>query len=268
MTAQSRLDKLEHSLGPKEAILRWLEEAHRFPSIVEYARATTDVAESAQPSIRIIEQVAAAIRRTRGGRTDDELEQAVRRGIGDMVFLYQLVFILNQTAADFAQLAMLRSLVLVGHLDHLVIDQLSEDVAARRADPERARGIDTAWRTWRASVEELVRDVRVEQAARSALDETYFAGRSALFAEVAEGWTQLGEQAYRLDSILETLREPFRTRAGFGLRRVLPAKPGLIADRARSRAAELADDARIAAFEIFGDRPRAIAIAESRLRTS
>ena len=235
---------------------------------MEYARATIDLPESAQPSIRTIEQVAAAIRRTRRGRTDEELERAVRRGIGDTVLLFQLVFILNQTAADFAHLAILRSLVLLGQLDHLVTDPLSEDVAARRADPEGARQVDTAWRTWRASVEELVRDVRVEQAARSALDETYFAGRSVLFAEVAEHWTQLGDQADRLDSIVETLREPFRTRAGFGLRHVLPAKPGLIADRARSRAAELADDARIAAFEIFGDRPRAIAIAESRLRIS
>ena len=268
MTARRRLDKLEHSLGPKEAILRWLEEAHRLPSIVEYARATIDLPESAQPSIQITEQVEAAIRRTRRGRSDDELERAVRRAIGDAVFLFELVFILNQTAADFAQVAVLRSLVLGGHLDHLVIDPLSEDLAARRADPEGARGVDMAWRTWRASVEELVRDVRVEQAARSALDETYFAGRSVLFAEVAEDWTRLGEQADRLDAIVETLREPFRTRAGFGLRRVLPANPGLVATRARARAAELADEARIAAFEILGDRPRAIAIAELRLRTS
>jgi hypothetical protein len=268
MTARRRLDRLEHSLGPKEAILRWLEEAHRFQSIVDYARATIDLPESAQPSIRITEQVEAAIRRTRRGRSDGELERAVRRAIGDAVFLFELVFILNQTAADFAHLAVLRSLALGGHLHHLVTDPLSEDLAVRRADPEAARRIDTAWRTWRASTEELVRDVRIEQAARSALDETYFAGRSVLFADVAEDWTQLRDQADRLDSVVETLREPFRTRAGFGLRRVLPAKPGVIAGRGRSRAAELADEARIAAFEILGDRGRAIAIAESRLRTS
>jgi hypothetical protein len=268
MTARRRLDKLEHSLGPTEAILRWLEEAHRFPSIVEYARASIDLPEPTQPSIRIIEQVAAAIRRTRRGRTDDELERAVRRGIGDTVFLFQLVFVLNQTAADFAQLAMLRSFMLLGQLNHLVTDPLSDDLAVRRADPEGARGNNTAWRIWRASIEELVRDVHVEQAARSALDETYFADRSVLFAEVAQAWTQLEDQAARLDTIMETLREPFRTRAGFGLRRALPAKPGLIAGRAQSRVAELADDARIAAFEILGDRARAIAIAESRLRTS
>ena len=184
------------------------------------------------------------------------------------MFLFELVFILNQTAADFAQVAVLRSLVLGGHLDHLVIDPLSEDLAARQADPEGARQIDTAWRTWRASTEELVRDVRVEEAAQSALDETYFAGRSVLFAEVAQDWTQLGEQADRLDTIVTTLREPFRTRAGFGLRRDLPAKPGVVAGRARSRVVELADEARIAAFEILGDRPRAIAISESRLRTT
>jgi hypothetical protein len=268
MTARRRLDKLEHSLGPAEAVLRWLEEAHRFPSIVEYARATIDLPESAQPSIRITEQVAAAIRGTRKARSDEELGLAVRRAIGDAVFLYQLVFILNQTAADFAQVAVLRSLVLVGQLDHLVMEPLSQDLAARRADPDGARATDTAWRTWRASTAAFVRDVRVEQAARSALGGRYFAGRSVLFAEVAEDWTRLGDQADRLDVIVETLREPFRTRAGFGLRRVLPAKPGVISGPARSRAAELADDARIAAFEALDERPRAIALAEARLRTS
>jgi hypothetical protein len=268
MTARRRLDKLEHSLGPTEAILRWIEEAHRFPSIVEYARATIDLPDSAQPSIRITEQVAAATRGTRKGRSDEELGLAVRRAIGDAVFLYQLVFILNQTAADFAQVAILRSLVLVGQLDHLVTEPLSQDLAARRADPDGARGIDTAWRTWRASTEAFVRDVRVEQAARSTLDGRYFAGRSVLFADVAEDWTRLGDQADRLDMIVETLRGPFRTRAGFGLRRDLPAKPGVVAGRARSRAAELADDARIVAFEVLGERPRAIALAEARLRTS
>jgi hypothetical protein len=268
MTARRRLDRLEHSLGPQEAILRWLEEAHRFPSMMEYAHATIDLPESAQPPIRITEQVAAAIRRRRAGLADHELERAVRRAIGDAIFLYQLVFILNQTAADFAQVAVLRTLVLVSQLDHLVMDPLSEDLAARRADPDGARRIDTAWRAWRASTEEWVRGVRVEQAARSALDERYFAGRSVLFAEVAEDWTRLSDQADRLDMIVETLREPFRTRAGFGLRRALPAKPGVIAGRARSRAAELADDARIVAFEALGERPRAIDLAEARLRTS
>ena len=147
------------------------------------------------------------------------------------------------------------------------MEPLSQDLAARRADPDGARATDTAWRTWRASIEAFVRDVRVEQAARSALGGRYFAGRSVLFAEVAEDWTRLGDQADRLDMIVETLREPFRTRAGFGLPRVLPAKPGVISGPARSRAAELADDARIAAFEALDERPRAIALAEARLRT-
>jgi len=268
MTARRRLDKLEHSLGPKEAILRWLEEAHRFGSIVEYARATIDLPESAQPSIRITEHVEAAIRRTRRGRTDDELELAVRQAIGDVVFLYQLVFVLNQTAANYAHEAMSRSLVLSGQLARLVTDPLSEDQDARRANLPAARQVDRAWQVWRESTEALVSDIRVEQAARSGLEKAYFAGGAVLFADVAEDWTRLGDQADRLDTIVTTLREPYRTRAGFRRRRILPKEPGSIASRAQSRKAELADDARIAAFEALDERPRAIALAEARLYTS
>jgi hypothetical protein len=268
MTARRRLDKLEHSLGSTEAILRWIEEAHRFPSVVEYARATIDLPDSAQPPIRITEQVAAAIRGARKARSDDELGLAVRRAIGDAVFLYQIVFILNQTAADFAQVAVLRSLVLVGQLDRLVTDPVSEEQDARRANLPAARQVDRAWQVWRESTEALVSEVRVEQAARSGLEKAYFAGGAVLFADVAEDWTRLGDQADRLNTIVTTLREPYRTRAGFRRRRILPKEPGSIASRAQSRKAELADDARIAAFEALGLRPRAIALAEARLRTS
>jgi len=162
-----------------------------------------------------------------------------------MVFLYQLVFILNQTAADFAHLAVLRSLVLSGHLNHLVTDPLSEDVAARRAEPEAARQLTRPGargvrrsRNWSAMCGRTGRKVRTRRDLLRWSIGALRRGGGRLDA--------LGEQADRLDTIVETLREPFRTRAGFGLRHVLPAKQGLIADRARSRVAELADDARIA----------------------
>ena len=268
MTARRRLDRLEHSLGPQAAILRWLEEAHRFPSILEYARATIDLPDSAQPPIRTAEQVAAAIRGAFKNRSPDARDLAVRRAVGDTMFLYQLVFVLNMAAADFAQEAVSRSLVLSGQLARLVTDPLSEDQDARRANLPAARQVDRAWQAWRESIEAFIRDVRVEQAARSSLEKAYFAGGAVLFAEVAEVWTRLGEQADRLNTIVTTLREPYRTRAGFRRRRILPEEPGSIASRAQSRKAELADDARIAAFEALGLRPRAIALAEARLRTS
>ena len=268
MTARRRLDKLEHSLGPTEAILRWLEEAHRFPSVVEYARATIDLPDSAQPPIRTAEQVAAAIHGAFKNPSPDAHDLAVRRAVGDTMFLYQLVFVLNMTAADFAHEAVSRSLVLSGQLARLVTDPLSEEQDARRANLPAARQLDRAWQVWRESIEAFVCDVRVEQAARSGLEKAYFAGGAVLFADVAEDWTRLGDQADRLDTIVTTLREPYRTRAGFRRRRILPEEPGSIGSRAQSRKAELADDARIAAFEALDERPRAIALAEARLYTS
>jgi hypothetical protein len=67
--------------------------------------------------------------------------------------------------------------------------------------------------------------------------------------------------------MVENLPEPFRARAGFDRPPILPTQPGSIDDRAGRRAVELTDEARIAAFESLGERRRAIALLERRLRT-
>jgi len=43
---------------------------------------------------------------------------------------------------------------------------------------------------------------------------------------------------------------------------------GSIADRVQARARELADDARVTAFELLGDRNRAVVILERRLHAT
>lgn len=48
-TAKRRIDKLETGLTPKQAILLWLQEAHAFDTIEEYAHQLKDQPDSAAP---------------------------------------------------------------------------------------------------------------------------------------------------------------------------------------------------------------------------
>ena len=266
MTATARLARLERSLAPRDAVLLWFETARKYRSLTDYARSILGQGDPAPHMTWIQDQVVSSVTEALAGKGPLEIEREIWLSLRDAMFLYHLVVVLNVTAGEYALLAQLRSRVLVAELGPLVMDPLSEDVVARRANPENARRVDRSWQLWRESTEAWVSDVRLEQLARSALDDAYFGGRPVLFDAVAEDWMQLGQQADRLQSSVETLREPFRTRAGFHRQCLLPKPASSIASRAGARAAELADDARIAAFGALGERHRALRIVERRLR--
>jgi hypothetical protein len=266
VSVRSRLAKLDRSLPPREAVLLWFETASRYPSLSDYSRAclTQDNPRAYLGQIhgRVVASVADAL----AGERPPAIARATRLALRDAVFLYQLVLVLNATVADFAQLAYLRSLVVVRGLGPLMADVLSEDAEARRVDPDGARRVDIAWESWLESAEALVADVRVERIARASLDEVYFGGRSVLLPDAAEAWQGLVEQADRLAQIAEELREPYRTRAGIPPGWVMASEPADLAKRARWRAIQLADDARVAGFMFLGEDQPARAIVERELR--
>jgi hypothetical protein len=200
------------------------------------------------------------------GESAAEIARATRIALRDAAFLYHLVLTLNVTAEEVTKLAFLRSVILVREIGPLMGQPLSEDVEARKVDPEGARRIDADWQSWRECVEALVGEVQAERIARSSLDDGYYDGQSVLLPEASDAWTELTEQADRLEQMVEQLREPFRTRAGIPTEWVMTGPPEEIASRVRARARELTDAARIAAFTFLGEDERAMAIAERRLR--
>jgi hypothetical protein len=84
------------------------------------------------------------------------------------------------------------------------------------------------------------------------------------FADVSQAWAEHVAMVERLASLADALattgaskarpRRSNRTEAG-----------GSVTERVVARVARLADDARVRAYEIMGDRPRAVAIMERRL---
>jgi len=267
MTAVRRLAKIEGSLTPTQAVCCWLTEAHAFASLASYADSTLDLPDAAMPLEQITARVETAVRAARKVETRTATGQAVGRAVGDVIFLYELVLGLNVAASECARLGWLRLGLLAGLLEADLPDPGAADPPAPRARPARAiRGAADPARPRRDLVEELVDDLHVEAEARSRLEARYLDGVQALFPEGAQGWGRLAEQAQLLASAAATLDQSGR--AG-GRRRRRPSPPERIrslADRVESRADELADDARAAAFELLGERRWADDLVTRRLR--
>jgi hypothetical protein len=266
MTAVRRLSKIEGSLTPTQAVCCWLTEACAFASLASYADSTLDLPDAAMPLEQITARVETAVRAARKGETRTAIRQAVGRAVGDAIFIYELVLGLNAAASECARLGWLRLGLLAGLLEADLPDPGAADPPTPRARPARAIGAADPARPRRDLVEKLVDDLHVEAEARSRLEARYLDGVQALFPEGAQEWGRLAEQAQLLASAAATLDQSGR--AG-GRRRRRPSPPERIrslADRVESRADELADDARAAAFELLGERRWADDLVTRRLR--
>jgi len=93
--SKRRLDKLEGALGPKEAVLHWMDEARAFGSLPAYVTSLTDQPEAVYPFVALPAQVEhagwEAMRRERPGF----IKEVTRAAIGDTTFLLRLAIGLN-----------------------------------------------------------------------------------------------------------------------------------------------------------------------------
>lgn len=120
-----------------------------------------------------------------------------------------------------------------------------------------------AWGLWWPVVDRLLLDVRVETEARTTLERRSFGGHVVLFADAAASWASYVDLVERLASLAETMASTGGPMARS--RRSTRAAGGSPTDRVAERVAPLTDDARVRAYEILGDRSRAVEIMERRL---
>jgi hypothetical protein len=105
-------------------------------------------------------------------------------------------------------------------------------------------------------VDRLVADVRVETEARSDLERRYLGGRAVLFPDAAAAWAGHADLVERLLGLAEVIEPARATRR--------PSGGESLAARVEALATWLADDARVKAYEILGERERAVSIMERR----
>ena len=85
-----RVEKLESSLTPKQAILLWLQEAHAFDGMEEYVRHLKNQPDSAAPLFKLPSQVEEGVRQTLKDKSKEEINRAIHQAHKDVLFLFFL----------------------------------------------------------------------------------------------------------------------------------------------------------------------------------
>jgi len=257
--AARRVAKVESALQPREAVLAWLAEAQQFLNIVDHARAIANLPVEAAPLSVISARVVGAVHEARKGQPREDVEWAARRAEGDAVFLFCLVLILNVRAHETARVEGLRATATFFWMGALLGGPHEPPTGDTDAADER-----DAWRLWRSVVDRLTTDVRVETEARTSLERRYLEGHDVLFADAATAWAGHVGFVERLGRRAEIIApgEPAKT----GPRTPDRSGPGDSFDASvEALAGRLADDARVKAYELLGERERAVSIMERRL---
>ena len=186
----------------------------------------------------------------------------VRRAVGDGVFRFTLALQVNVQALEFARLEGLRATAAFFWMGSILGGPRAEDLPPDEVTTyERERG--DAWAQWRTVVDRLSSDARVESLARAALERRYFGGHDVFFADASQAWADHVDLVERLAGLAEGMASTGKppTRHGRNGSAVTGSVDALVA----ARTTRLADDARVRAFELLGDRPKAVAIMERRL---
>jgi hypothetical protein len=170
------------------------------------------------------------------------------------VFLFCVVVVLNGHALEVARFKGLRAAAVFYWMGTLLGGPHgppeSEEDARERRD---------AWRSWRKAVDLLSTEVRIETEARAELERRYLGGHPVLFPDAATAWARHGEFVERLLGLAEAIEPARPTKRPSGGRS--------LAARVEALATRLADDARVKAYELLGQRERAVAIMERRIES-
>ena len=165
-----RLDKIEDSLTPTQAIVLWMDEAHQFPLITDYAKSLVDKSDSVYPLDRLIRQVETAALKAVKGMPRAGKDPAVERAVRDVVFLF---YVHNGANEKFQR--DWRAL-------HLEVAALVSGSSQRR---KQRRGREHWWDLAANTLVELYSYREMMEI----LSRTYFAEHPVLFPAAADGLT-------------------------------------------------------------------------------
>ncbi|MGO9178721.1 MAG: hypothetical protein ACLQBX_09580 [Candidatus Limnocylindrales bacterium] len=261
MHATRRLKESDRLLSPRGVVFRWIATVKRHPTDDAYMDAVSTPGWH-PPLEGMLVAMDDTVRRARAGQRPETIASAVRRARGDVCFLYELALGINRAVAAVTDRWKVEAayLCLIGKM--LERDPDTSDPEPRDGDSE-CDLLGLRWRFWRDMGTLLLEHVAVEEGARLRLQSWYFDGRPVLFPDEAGEWADLG-------LLLEPLRGQVATQPPYLVARAARVMAGwqlpsdAVADRVEARAVELADDARIVAFEWLGEPERGQRILSAR----
>ena len=89
-TSKRRIEKLESSLTPKQAVIKWMQDVHQYPSMLDYSMSLKGAPETAFPMQLLPNQVERAVESRLKGRPKDEVWSEVRDAVRDVIFIFHL----------------------------------------------------------------------------------------------------------------------------------------------------------------------------------
>src|SRR5688572_1830503 len=100
-TQDKRLDKVEHSLTPTQAVLLWLQQTQsEHASLEAYAATLKGKPLTMFPLPQLQERVRAAVAADTKGLKREHIVEAQRRAERDVFFLYKLIQVLHERVLD------------------------------------------------------------------------------------------------------------------------------------------------------------------------
>jgi hypothetical protein len=257
--AGRRIAKLEGALRPREAVLAWLAEVQELTDINDHSRHVAEVPIDDAPMSVIARCVGAAVREDLKGKPREAIEDAVYRATGDALFLFCLVFQININVVQTADVEALRAAAVFLRMGCL-LGGPRDEVLAQEELAEHHRELTRSWATWLSVVDRLERDVQVVNQMRTTLADRYYAGHDVLFADARIRWQEHVEQVERLRRIADSIASSSRHKAA---RRAAGRNaPPTVEGGVKARLDLLVDQAKVRAFEVLGERPKAVAIME------
>ena len=135
-TPEKRIDKIAKSLTPKQALIVWMEEAHKFESLDKYAIQVIERPEDFPHLGDIVEQVELAVLDRTQGEPEEKVRKAIRNAVREASFLYFLHLQVTQHLCSVAQAMSQRSLL----LSERVCTPFSDLIPVNRMPMETATG--------------------------------------------------------------------------------------------------------------------------------
>ncbi len=194
-TIKSRLDKIENSLTPKQAVVAWMEEAHKFATPDDYVDWLAKHPGEQLPLNRLADQVELATYKWMKGAPRDELERVIRNQVREVAFLFFL-----QRRVNLGFQCELRSLRLLAVLAFEHVRTASQEQRRSRRTPPSVVN-DPFREAGSLAFEVLGHKGVVEDVANK-----YFDGHPVLFRGLAEDLAQLVEEVH-------TIRDEYKSLA-------------------------------------------------------
>jgi hypothetical protein len=251
-SSKRRLDKIEVSLTPKQAILLWLEEAHRYDTMEQYTRALKDGPDSAWPLAQLPEKVSRAVEQAMKGGSRQEISIGVRQAVRDVLFLFHLHQQVNGKVMEEQKAFLYRLRWLRAELGRLRYQKMVRQASHSRVHIGVSKRQDLT--RWQEEAELFLVELHSLRLAVMTTSKRYFDGHDLLFPALTECLDYLVKA---MEVLVEMFNEDLAPRKG-ALANVR-ARAGITG---AAQAGFLVDMAKAEALDAMGETQAGIAIVD------